>query len=146
MVAGGAAAMGTPIAQASAATGTCEAVDLADGRTADSTTVHMADAVGVFAFNQDAVTSNRDIATTFRSAATALCASLPNYAVRGMAEAVGVGGPAGAYGVIVGDATAADGDTVTIGCVCASNGAGGGAAINARVSGTSLRSLAASMA
>ena len=134
MVAGGIAAVGEPIAQASAATDTCEATDRAD------------DAVGVFAFNQDAVTSNRDIATTFRSAATALCTSLPSYAVRGMAEAASVSGPAGAYGVSVGDATAADGDTVTIGCVCASNGAGGGAAINARVSGTSLRSLAASMA
>lgn len=146
MVAGGIAAVGEPIAQASAATDTCEATDRADDAIAESTTVRMADAVGVFAFNQDAVTSNRDIATTFRSAATALCTSLPSYAVRGMAEAASVSGPAGAYGVIVGDATAADGDTVTIGCVCASNGAGGGAAINARVSGTSLRSLAASMA
>ena len=143
MVASSAAMVATPGVQALADTDPAAgAVQTAKDSTVAAPTARVADVAGVFAFDQSAVTDNRDIASVFRSAAATLCTSLPKYAVEGMGSDTLVSGPADTYGIVVGDSAQSDGDTVMIGCVCASNVAGGGAAANARVTGVSLQSLA----
>ncbi|WP_251230197.1 hypothetical protein [Adlercreutzia aquisgranensis] len=144
MVASSVAVVAAPGSQALAAADPDQAATRnAEGVVASPSAVRVADVAGAFAFNQEAVTGNRDIATTFRTAAATLCASLPKYAVDEVAT-VCVNGPAGSsFAMIAGADGASDVENVMIGCVCATNAAGGGAAANARVSGTSLQSLAA---
>lgn len=100
---------------------------------------------GAFSYNQDAVTSSADIAKVFCKAAAAVCASMPEYGVAQVADAIEVGGDvANGFAATVGE-MALDEDVASflMACSCASNIAGGGAVANADVSGVSLESIAA---
>lgn len=102
---------------------------------------------GDFAFDQVALTPTAGISAVFAKAATALCAGLPDYALTCACGApIMVAGPDG----VVMQATVADladgaEGSLVMGCACATNAAGGGAIMNAQVSGASLASVLAAV-
>ena len=102
---------------------------------------------GEFAFDQAALTPTADISAVFAKAATALCAGLPDYALTCACGApIMVVGPDGAtmQATVADLADGAEGSLV-MGCSCATNAAGGGAIVNAQVSGASLASVLAAV-
>lgn len=102
----------------------------------------LASVAGTFAFDQEAVSSNRTISSVFGKAASVLCASLPRYALDGQGRAICVSSPGASFGTALEDLAESGTTNITVGCSCASNGTGGGAAINANVSGVPLALLA----
>ncbi|MED9827104.1 MAG: hypothetical protein UFX72_02320 [Adlercreutzia sp.] len=99
---------------------------------------------GVFTYDQDAVVSTRAIAEVFHRAAAALCTGLPQYEVDGQGGVVCVKSPGAVFSATVQDMTEEEGVSCRlIGCSCASNGPGGGAVMNADVSGVALAAVAA---
>ena len=102
---------------------------------------------GSFSYSQAVVSSNESIANVFSKAAASLCISLPAYAAS-MTPGVSVNfGPAGEhFSASIGEmADESDADTMLMGCACVGNTAGGGAIMNANVSGVSVASLIAMM-
>lgn len=107
---------------------------------ADATegTVEVAQVEGEFAFSQDVVSPNSSISGVFMKAAAAVCASMPNYC----AVCGGLIDVDGQFDATVADMADEEGtQSNVLGCSCASNVAGGGAAVNAEVSGVSLASV-----
>lgn len=102
---------------------------------------------GQFSYDQAAVSATSDISNVFVKAAASLCASLPNYEVPAIEQAIRVsvaGGPV--IEATVSDMANAEGaQSYTMACACASNLPGGGAIGNAEVEGVSLESIAAMM-
>lgn len=97
---------------------------------------------GAFSYDQAALTPSGDIAGVFAKAASAVCASLPDYCAC-VQRAVAVSGPGGSFEAAVADMAGAEGaQSHVMGCACASNVAGGGAVANAEVSGVALASVA----
>ena len=90
---------------------------------------------GTFAFSQDALTSNGDIASLFRKAAATLCEGLPVYDADTVCEAT-----------IEELTEQTDVENLVIGCACSSNMPGGGAIANAEVSGIPVAAVAALVA
>ncbi len=97
---------------------------------------------GIFNFEQEKVSSNRTISDVFGKAASVLCASLPRYAIDGQGRAVCVKSPGASFSAALSDLAENGKTNITVGCSCASNAAGGGATINANVSGIPLALLA----
>ena len=100
---------------------------------------------GWFSYDQTTLTPNSHIASVFRIAATAACASLPDYGIDGASGLIAIGGSAAqeSFEATI-DEIAEDNSTQTyiMGCACASNAPGGGAVVNAEVSGVSLAGIA----
>lgn len=95
---------------------------------------------GTFSFTQNAVTSNAAIAGVFNKAAAAVCANMPEYGVE-VAKTIVV-----SYCNICGTEITVSSDdegSIIMGCACSSNAAGGGAVLNAEVSGMTLASILA---
>lgn len=99
---------------------------------------------GVFAYNQERASSNDQISATFGKASAALCgnksafAELTGEAMGAMAQYLQ---PKTA--LILAQSRSVEGDDFQLmSCVCATNAAGGGAAMQAHVSGRSVASIA----
>lgn len=128
-------AMAVAAPDATAPTVAAEAVAAAEGTQARPVQ-------GTFSFTQDTVSGNDYIRDTFVKAATAVCASMPEYQAEGSIEVTGCGYcfTATAEDFAAGEDNAAP---RIMGCACASNGAGGGAMASAEVSGATVASIAA---
>lgn len=100
---------------------------------------------GSFAFDQTTISSTESITTMFGKAAATLCGGLPNYGVNAVARAIAVSGDVdAAFEATVSEmAEKAEARELIMACACASNIPGGGAIINAEVSGITLESIAA---
>lgn len=103
---------------------------------------------GQFSYDQGVVTPTETIFSTFVKAAATLCQSASSEEAAAIAQAVQVYCPSGVgFEATVQDMAGEEGvQSYLIGCSCASNGAGGGAIVNADVSGVSLASVAAMVA
>lgn len=137
VVAGASAAIAVPVDQADAAN--VEAVSqeaLCTDATVESVAVE-----GSFAYTQDTVTDSASIAGAFRTATNAVCSSLPNYGAIFAAIAVS-NGSGDSFEANVEELSEECGESHIMGCSCASNVAGGGAIINAEVTGVPVASLA----
>lgn len=97
---------------------------------------------GSFSYDQNVTTSTQAVVNVFNKAAASLCAALPQYAVDAQGRAICVKSPNTALVATVDELSEGDTVTYTMGCACASNGPGGGAVMNAEVSGVSLASVA----
>ncbi|MEG0027622.1 MAG: hypothetical protein RR360_06965 [Raoultibacter sp.] len=99
---------------------------------------------GSFNFNQDKVSSTTNIAEVFSKAAAALCDGLPNYGMTTKSNPIAVSGDINnSFEATVNEMkTDAEAGVMTMACACASNMPGGGAIVNAEVSGVSLESIA----
>lgn len=98
---------------------------------------------GQFSYSQDVRSTNAEITSVFRKAATAMCVSLPEYAVQSVDGAVTINlMNEGKIAATIEDLSDSD-ETVSriIGCSCATNGPGGGAVANAEISGIGIASL-----
>lgn len=105
--------------------------------------VQMDKAEGRFSYTQDVVTPNSTIASVFMTAATSVCASMPQYVASEMGCDISVSAPSGSYVGSVADMSAEEGAAaLMMACSCASNVAGGGAIANADVSGVTLETVA----
>lgn len=102
---------------------------------------------GQFSYDQAVVSPTHDISSVFVKAAASLCASLPNYELPAIEQAIRVSAARGpVLEATVSDMKDADGaQSYTMACACASNLPGGGAIGNADVEGVSLESIAAMM-
>lgn len=102
---------------------------------------------GSFTYNQDVVSSSAQIRGIFCKAAATLCASLPQYGTTTCGSML-VSGPNGpVFDGVLGQGDSDDSaSSHIIGCSCATNAAGGGAIVNANVSGTAVATLAAMLA
>lgn len=96
---------------------------------------------GAFSYTQESVSDNGTIANVFSKAMATLCAGMPNYAVQEV-QAIVVRGASSLEATVDEMASEEGSQSYTIGCACASNVAGGGAIVNAEVSGVSLASVA----
>lgn len=107
--------------------------------------VRVSNVQGVFGASQDVVSPLGDIANRFSKAATALCASLPDYDVTAAQGKIAVTGDVeNPFEATVTEMTEEEeAQTYLLKCACASNIPGGGAIINAKVEGVSLASIAA---
>lgn len=114
-----------------------------DGTVSASAAVRSSAVEGEFTFDQAVVSSNATIAGVFAKAASTLCASVPDYAVRcACGNVIVVSGGEESVQASVADLVEAEGSsTYIMGCACASNVAGGGAAVNAEVQGVALATL-----
>ena len=117
-------------------------ISVVDGGAREHVAAH-APVQGAFTFSQDELTPNKTIATVFKTAANALCSSMPRYA-EGMAAPSRMGGDVPhAFTATIGEMTEEGAVSSIIGCACSSNQPGGGAIANAEVSGVPLASIAA---
>ena len=117
--------------------------DAAAEQASQATGVSQANVSGDFAFSQDVVSSNATISGVFAKAANALCASMPDYAVRcACGNVVVVTGDGVSVQANVGElAEVEDAGGFIMGCSCATNVPGGGATVNAEVQGVALATL-----
>ena len=115
----------------------------AAGAAASQAGVRQAAVAGDFSFDQAVVSSNATISGVFAKAASALCASAPQYAVRcACGNVIVVSADGVSIEANVGElAEAEDAGTFIMGCSCATNAPGGGAAVNAEVQGVALSVL-----
>ena len=104
-------------------------------------------ALGSFSYTQDALTPVNAISDVFAKSAAVLCQSLPAYGAESSVTAIVLTAPdaPAVQGTVERLGGASAYGAVTMGCACATNGAGGGAIANARVQGVLLKSLAAMM-
>lgn len=104
-------------------------------------------ASGSFSFTQNCISSTSQIREVFSKAASALCASLPEYACAVCGSPLIVSGPQGPIFEGTLDQASDEGETsLVIGCSCATNVAGGGAIVNAEVSGVDIATLVGKLA
>ena len=97
---------------------------------------------GVFSYDQGIVTSTQAIAEVFNKAAASLCTSLPQYEADAQGRVLCVKSPGVSLSATVENMAEDGAESYVIGCACASNGPGGGAIMNAEVSGVSLEAIA----
>lgn len=99
---------------------------------------------GTFSYDQSTTTATQAIVEVFNKAATTLCAALPQYAVDAQGRILCIKSPGLTLSATVDElAENASEESYIIGCACSSNIAGGGAIMNAEVSGVSVASVAA---
>lgn len=96
---------------------------------------------GTFSYTQDSLSSNGYISNVFSKAAATLCSSLPDYAIRNVEENLVIRGADGAAWTVPEQTLENESAAKIIGCSCASNAPGGGATVQAEVSGISLEDL-----
>ena len=100
-------------------------------------------AEGSFTYSQEAVTPVADIRGVHCDAASALCASLPDYGVQN-AQAIAVSNGSQTMQLAIADGQQDEGyGSYTMACSCATNAPGGGAVANADVAGIQLASILA---
>lgn len=136
------------IALAQDANATAQSVAMSQG--AEAAQVRVASHVqpdevqGTFSFTQNALSTNEEIAGTFRKTTAVLCSS-PYYEVSDLSSwDIEVSGDvATPYAVSLADLAQESGQTSVMTCACSNNGAGGAAIINAQVSGVKVTELAA---
>lgn len=128
------------VADAAPTDGPAAALEVTDGaRAADATAPARVE--GSFSFDQNAVTSNEEIASVFVKAATSLCADLPEYSVQQAEGAIRLKLRDQIMDAYVADVEAGETTSLVMGCACGTNGPGGGAIANAEVEGVSLAAL-----
>lgn len=111
----------------------------------DEATTAPARVEGSFSFDQNAVTSNEEIASVFVKAATSLCADLPEYGVQQAEGAIRLKLRDQIMDAYVADVEAGEATSLVMGCACGTNGPGGGAIANAEVEGVSVAALLSMM-
>lgn len=144
------AALGTGLA-AIMGGGAIAAPALADAATIESVesqgqgVVQVSDVQGEFSASQDAVTPTSAIRTVFRTATTALCASLPTYddVVSGEWKVEVTGDVSQGYTATMQELAEEADQIYLMGCACSSNQPGGGAIANAEMEGVSIAAIAA---
>ncbi|WP_139651320.1 hypothetical protein [Raoultibacter phocaeensis] len=111
----------------------------------DAAAKGVANVQGTFGFDQATVSSNAGITQVFAKASAMLCNGLPNYGMMTMAQSIMVSGDVDtAFAATVSEmAEKTEAKSLLMACACASNIPGGGAIVNAEVSGVTLESLAA---
>lgn len=113
-----------------------------EGRTSiqEEQTVAVPNPNGLFSFSQTAITPNWKIAQIFQKASNALCNASSELTVNAPDDwtITVTGDVANAYTATLGSFAADDEQTKIMGCSCASNMPGGGAVINAEVTGIPL--------
>lgn len=116
------------------------ATEITQNTSGYSDLVKVSDVQGEFAFDQNKVTPNADIAGVFNKAASALCASLPNYNVATADKTIHVGGDvSNEFTATIDEMADSKGSqSYIMACACASNMPGGGAIANAEVEGVAL--------
>lgn len=98
---------------------------------------------GQFSYSQEAITPTATISSMFSKAAAALCVSLPEYGEKSLLTGISVSVNGEVIGLSTGDIEKSEGtSSLLVGCACSSNGPGGGAIMNAEVSGVSVEALA----
>lgn len=99
---------------------------------------------GFFSYDQSATSSSTSITKVFAKASATLCMSMPSYGAVALTQAIAVSGDVdSAFAATVAEMAAdADARAMVMACACASNIPGGGAIINAEVSGVPLESIA----
>lgn len=147
LVGGAAAAIAVPVAFPDAAAQSvepaCEVV--VDAAQVPGGLVRFSNVEGTFSFDQNTVTPLERIASMFRNASAALCASLPTYDLPEASWPITVGGSASDHeftATVDQMAVYEDAMSYIMGCACASNLPGGGAIVNAEVQGVTLESIA----
>lgn len=149
MVAGGTMAAAAPIiaASAQAPVTAVEAPATIDEVSASanngSSFVRIANAHGVFAFVQDKLSSNEAIANVFTEAARLLCGSPADDLIGTEPLPIAVSAGDQQFVASTQDMEGDAPDTRILACSCAANLPGGGAIVNARVSGVSIEAIAA---
>lgn len=139
----GAALVAVPVAQTAAPNVGGQEVMATYEEQAASPLVKIADVEGTFSYNQSTLTSAETISKVFNKAAAALCQSLPGYEARSAGTTFSVNGNAES-GYVVEQVDSEKGDAVSkfvMACVCATNMAGGGAAVNVEAEGVPLSSI-----
>lgn len=132
------------VADAAPTDGPATALEVTEGaRTTDATAPARVE--GSFSFDQNAVTSNKEIASVFVKAATSLCADLPEYSVREAEGAIRLKLRDQIMDAYVADVESGETTSLVMGCACGTNGPGGGAIANAEVEGVSLAALLSMM-
>lgn len=104
---------------------------------------------GTFAFDQGALTTNKDIANIFSKAAATLCEGLPAYGGEvsgGTVKVTNLDANAVCEATVEELAEQTDVENLVVGCACSSNVPGGGAIVNAEVSGIPIAAVAAMVA
>lgn len=96
---------------------------------------------GDFSFTQDATMDNKTIAHVFNKAAATLCTSLPLYEVDEANSGIAISGPEGYASIDLANDDTLGTQARILGCACATNMPGGGAVMNAEVSGVTLESV-----
>ena len=133
-------------APAVAATGSTmaeAAVAEANQGVAAGTAAQSARAEGSFSYTQSAVTPVSDIKGVFCKAASALCASLPDYGIQHASD-ITVSNGGQTMQLAIADAQGEEGyGSYTLACSCATNAPGGGAVANADVTGMKLAAILA---
>lgn len=106
------------------------------------TAVSQHEVAGEFAYTQDALSATAEISGVFSKAAAVLCAKMPEYTADCLQANIKLVGPQATMDVALEDV---EGDehapVMRIGCACSSNVAGGGAIMNADISGVPLSVL-----
>lgn len=100
-------------------------------------TVSLERVTGQFSYTQDAVTSNKKIATTFNTAVASLCSTVSQH-VADENWSVDVNGTQFTASDIIGSSKA---KTKIFGCACSANPAGGGAVANVQATGVPIADL-----
>lgn len=133
-----------PCVQAFGAEGPGDAatIEAAAREGGDASALNAVDRVeGVFSFNQDGLTETESISRVFVKAAATLCASLPEDSARTLSQ-IAVESGTGHFVVTPSEADGDQAASRVIGCACSTNVAGGGAIMNALISGVSMQSIA----
>lgn len=142
LVAGVGAAAAVPVLTPQAADDAV-AIEAASGQTVD-TLAKEAAVQGVFSYDQNAVSATSDLQSIFTKAAATLCATSASLNGERIGDIVIDVSREGGSTFAVNASEAGDDENAVskiLGCVCASNLPGGGAAANAEVSGISLADL-----
>lgn len=116
-------------------------VNVQEHAQADIVRVSARNVEGLFSFDQNTVCANEQIAGTFKKAVSALCTSMPHYGIAHFAP-FAIGADTNDVQATLAAASEEGEQSRIMGCACSSNLAGGGAIVNARVSGVSLETLA----
>lgn len=99
--------------------------------------------LGEFSFTQNATLGNDEIANIFNKASATLCQSLPLYEIEQSDASLPLSVPNASMSVDLSDAEMFEMQDRILGCACATNMPGGGAVMNAEVSGITLESFLA---
>lgn len=110
---------------------------------AQSSLVSVANVQGTFKFDQNALSATEIVSSVFNKAAATLCNTLPTYKVALEQGSIALGGDVSNPTLAtVDDIAEESGSGYIMACACATNLAGGGAIMNAEVSGVSVETLA----
>ena len=129
-----------------AADGTPTATQAAADEAGQAGGAQLAEVDGDFAYTQARLTKNAEITERFGKAAATLCRALPTYGEAGSVSNLAFTVASMSGDVVCGTVSQLtaeeEEDGADMACSCATNTAGGGAIMNAGVSGASLETLA----